>query len=174
LVIYAHHHDLSGGMEPLASVAAAVNRLGDVRWSSIGDIARTNAELLIGADHAVARPYSRRVRIALRPDVRTLELERPEDLLDNGSLVGWSLPGGPTVPFGERTPVPADEPLHVRLCGDADVDPWRVAAPSWRARPKLRRLAVEARDRAWPLAAAAGLVSAGCYRQGIAARLSSL
>jgi hypothetical protein len=158
LVIYGHHQDLADGMEPLAAAASFVNRLGDVRWCTVGEIARSNAELLISGERAFARAFSRCIHLALEPQVRTLEIEPPEDLLDDASLTGWSIAGGPTLPFGERAPVWGGEQLDVRLHGHADVDPWHVAAPAWRLRPKLRRLAVEARDRAWPLAVAAGFL----------------
>ena len=39
VVLYGHHEDLAGGLEPLARAAEAVNRLGDVHWMSMGDIA---------------------------------------------------------------------------------------------------------------------------------------
>jgi len=34
LIVYGHHEDVAAGLEPLADVAARVNRLGDVRWDA--------------------------------------------------------------------------------------------------------------------------------------------
>ena len=42
LVLYGHHEDVAEGLEPLAEAAAMVNRLGDARWMSVGEIAATN------------------------------------------------------------------------------------------------------------------------------------
>ena len=42
LVLYGHHDDLSEGPDFLATLANEINRLGEVRWTSLGEIARTN------------------------------------------------------------------------------------------------------------------------------------
>ena len=42
LVLYGHHDDLSEGPDRLAALAEEIDRLGDVRWTSLGEIARTN------------------------------------------------------------------------------------------------------------------------------------
>jgi hypothetical protein len=41
LILYGHHDLLAGGPEALAAAAAEIDRLGDVEWSSLGDIAHT-------------------------------------------------------------------------------------------------------------------------------------
>lgn len=43
LILYGHHDLLAEGPDALARAAAEINRLGDVRWSSLGTIARALA-----------------------------------------------------------------------------------------------------------------------------------
>jgi hypothetical protein len=151
IVLYAHHEDVAGGLEPLATAAAAVNRLGDVHWMSMGDIATSNGERRLVGESAVVRPYARRLRLAAEPDARTLCVQAPADALDGGSLQGWSVGDGPLQPFGADVPWQGNGHVEIRLRGAQDVDAGDVAAPAWRPWPKLRRAATEARDRLLPL-----------------------
>src|SRR5262249_48984385 len=41
LILYGHHDTFADGLDVLAEAAADVNRLGDVRWQSLGAIAST-------------------------------------------------------------------------------------------------------------------------------------
>jgi hypothetical protein len=150
LVIYGHHSDVAQGLDRLAEIAERVNRLGDVRWMSLGEIAHSNQELRSENGRAVVRPLARRIRLELPEHVRELVVDAPEDLLAE-TLSGWSLQGGPVSAFGELAAAPAGTGW-LRLHGRSDVDARHVPAPAWRARPRLRRAAVEARDRALPLA----------------------
>jgi hypothetical protein len=43
LILYGHHDLLANGPDALAQAAAEINRLGDVRWRSLGEIARALA-----------------------------------------------------------------------------------------------------------------------------------
>lgn len=150
LVIYGHHGDLAEGLDQLATIAATVNRLGDVRWLSMGEIASSNLDLRVDGVQAVVRPLSRRIRLALPEHVRALRVAEPHDLLGEGQLSGWSFARGPLIPFGEAVPTPGREQICIWLRGHGDVDPLRVVDPAWRPWPKLRRIVVESRDRALP------------------------
>ena len=44
LILYGHHEDVADGLATLAQAAAQVNALGDIRWCSLGEIARSNFE----------------------------------------------------------------------------------------------------------------------------------
>jgi hypothetical protein len=150
IVLYGHHDDVAGGLEPLATAAAAVNRLGAVQWTSVGAMARANFALHIAGDHAVVRPFARTMRIALPPQVRTMSVEEPHDALEATRLAGWSA-GSPMRSFGTDGAPVSGASVELRLHGPDDVDAAAVAAPAWRPWPKLRRAATEARDRALPL-----------------------
>lgn len=151
LVIYGHHEDVAGGLEPLAEVAALVNGLGDVSWGPVGEIARGNHSLRLDGDRLTVRPHARRLRIESPASARTLRVEAPSYTAGEVRLCGWSLGDGPVVSFGEDLPIPGEAPVDVRLHGVGDVDPERVAAPPWQPWPRVRRAATEARDRALPL-----------------------
>jgi hypothetical protein len=150
LVLYGHHEDLADGLQPLADAAARVNRLGEVRWTSLGGLASSSLAVRLAGDGVTVRPFSRRVGLA-RPDgATTLAVEAPEDHVGAGLLAGWSLGAGPVRPFGTAIDAHVAR-LEIRLHGVQDLDPARVVARAWRPWPRLRRAATEARDRALPL-----------------------
>lgn len=155
LVIYGHHGDLADGLDRLASVAAFVNAMGDVRWMPMADIALTNAEVTVDGSHATVRPHARRIRVEVAPGVETVTVQEPVDLVTDDAFAGWSARTGPVQSFGRPTAAPADGRLEIVLHGRTAVDPESVSPPPWRPWPRLRRGAAEARDRALPLVSAA-------------------
>ena len=152
IVLYGHHEDLAGGLEPLARAAEAVNRLGDVHWTSMGEIARTNCELRTNGERIVVRPFARRLALPVEGG-RAVCVKAPAEAFGDGSLVGWTCNGGPVRPFGSELAPLGDADADVRLIGARDLDGRAVPAPAWRPWPKLRRVATEARDRLMPLRA---------------------
>ena len=130
IVLYGHHEDVAAGLDVLAEAAARVNRLGDVRWTSLEEIARGNAGVLRDGDAVSLRAYSHTVRI-------------PEgaELADASRLPtaitrfrGWSF-------AGEREIHPFDRPVDVAegarsrsgcVCGSSAIPP--------RSRPPRRRV----------------------------------
>ena len=151
VVIYGHHEDVAGGLEPLAEAAARVNRLGDVSWSSIGEIALTNLVQRVEGDALVVRPFARRIRVEPPAGVRTLTVLEPDDADGASPLLGWSAAQGEVRPFGTAAPLAGGAFQEVRIHGIDDVDPQLVAASRWRPWPRLRRAGTELRDRALPL-----------------------
>jgi hypothetical protein len=170
LVIYGHHEDLAGGLDPLAEAAARVNRIAGVSWCSVGEIALRSSLARLDGDRLVVRPYARRIRIAPADGARAIAVMAPRQSGAHAELRGWAVAGGPVHPFGAAVPLrglavaagPLDpsgaalpatgaRPLLLRLHGADDVDPARVAAPAWRPWPRLRRAGTELRDRALPL-----------------------
>jgi hypothetical protein len=154
LVVYAHHEDVAGGLDPLAEMADRIRRLGEVRWTSMGRIAAANVVVTAADGHATIAAYARRVRARLPDDVHTFALKDPESA--QSGPAGWVLRGEGPPPrrFGEIVPV-MDRRLEIELVAAGRVDPWKVPAPAWTPWPRLRRLATEARDRWRPLRAAA-------------------
>jgi hypothetical protein len=72
LVVYGHHTDLAGGLDVLAEAAAAVNRLGDVRWCALDEIARAATP---EQRTRVSLPAGARRRPRLRPLARRIATE---------------------------------------------------------------------------------------------------
>lgn len=149
LVIYSHHEDLVNGLEPLAETARMVNRLGDVQWTSLGNIARSNMLARVVDGCTTVAPFSRRLLLSGERTAR-LSVLAPQESLGEAELVGWSIGGEAMQPFGADTPYSQDGPREIRLHGASDRDLIRVIAPAWRPWPKLRRLATETRDRTLP------------------------
>ena len=157
LIVYGHHEDVAGGLDALAETAATINRLGDVRWSSVGDIVTSNAEQRADGARLRLRPFSRRLVLAIGAEVSSVTVEPPQDSLHDGSLTGFSLhaPGDRPVtahplPFAQNAVVQPGRArrLEIQLHGAADVEPGLVPAPAWRPWPKFRRAVTELRDRA--------------------------
>jgi len=151
LVVYGHHDDLADGLDALAETAATINRLGEVRWTSVGEIVAGNFEQRLDGDHLRVRPFAREIRLPIDPEVATLTIEHPGDSVDDGSLLGFSIDAAASrLAFGVRLPLPEHgrKVLQIRLRGANDVDPDLVPAPAWRPWPKLRRVVTEMRDRA--------------------------
>jgi hypothetical protein len=148
LVLYGHHGDLSEGLDLLAATASRVNRLGEVQWTSLGEIAATNHSIRLDGGIVRVRPYSHRLRVNLPRGAKSLVVESPRDL--NQGLAGWSGECSPTVPFDSSMPCePGKLEIHLKpLCS---IDPANVPSPTPRVWPILRRAATEARDRLRPL-----------------------
>lgn len=153
MVIYGHHEDLAGGLEPLAEAAERVNRLGDVEWTSVGEIALSNYAQRSAGDgvEVEVEPYSCRLRVRPAAGARTLAVREPQPARGALEIRGWSIGNGPVRSFGAEAPLAQDGALEVRLHSARATDPGAVAAPAWRPWPKLRRAGTEMRDRALPL-----------------------
>jgi hypothetical protein len=147
LILYGHQGDLADGLDVLARLTAAVNRLGAVRWGSLGEIAAANFERRRDGDILRIRPYSRCLEVEVPAGVTELVVERPpgsqvEDLVQAP---------GRRARCGEALPVRAGERLELRLISPDAVAPEAISPPPRRAWPLARRIAAEARDRAAPL-----------------------
>jgi hypothetical protein len=153
IVLYGHHDDIADGLEALAQMAAAVNRLGGVRWMSSGDIALSNVARRSAEGVLELRAFARRVRATVPGGGLALRIAVPDDADDAGALAGWSAGGGAVVALGESLRVDGASSLLVRLHARHEVDPHAVAPPLWRPWPRVRRSATEARDRVSPLLA---------------------
>jgi len=154
LIVYGHHQDLAEGIDALVAIAETINRLGPVRWMSVGEIVNSNAERRVSGARITVMPLTRRLRLTVPAVVRELVVERPLDSLDAGALDGFSISGGgdtDTVnPFGSAVSISGsgERAVQIRLDGRHDVDPWRIPPPPWRPWPKVRRAVTEIRDRA--------------------------
>lgn len=153
IVLYGHHGDVADGLDPLAAAAAAVNRLGDVRWCSLAGVAHANHRLAVDGTLATVRPFARELAIDLPDGVQELAIAAPSEGADG--LDGWRLDDGPAAPLGTAVPVPGDGPRTVRVALRSrwETSPATVTLPSPRLRPVLRRAGTELRDRLAPLRA---------------------
>lgn len=147
LILYGHHDDLADGLDLLAQTAAKVNRLGDVRWSSLGEIAASNYSSRLDDGALTIQPYAHRLQVKLPDGARSLSIAAPRGA-DHG-FSGWNS-AGESIAFD--SPVPAQEgELEIRLTSAVATDPENVPDPTTRVWPVLRRAATETRDRLRPL-----------------------
>lgn len=147
LVVYGHHGDLADGLDVLAEAAADVNRLGDVRWTSLDEITRAGAETRADGETLHVRPLTRRITVDVPAGVRELRVV-PGACVAHDSVLRWGPRGR------QSSSVPAAVELATPIEGPATVDLELVqpAAPvpdSTRPRlwPIARRIATEGRDR---------------------------
>ncbi len=147
LILYGHHDDLSEGLDLLAETASRVNRLGEVKWTSLREIAASNHASRLDGRTLRVRPYSQRLRVRIPERAEYLVIERPRE--PNHGLAGWSAQGTDT-PFNAEMPCgPGD--IELRLRPLHAVDPAQVPSPPPRPWPLLRRFGTETRDRLRPL-----------------------
>jgi hypothetical protein len=145
LILYGHHDDLAGGLDVLAERSAAVNRLGPVRWGSLGSLAAANVRWRLEGDLLRLRPYSRQFSVEVPPGAVRVLVEPPWG--SEGELV-----------FSPAGAARADEPFAIAGSGSLDLSLHRtdavaadaVPAPPRRPWPLVRRLAGETRDRIEP------------------------
>lgn len=157
LIMYCHHADLRGGLEPFRAAAARTAELGDVRWMSLGSIAERNALCREEDGVATLRVYSRDLRLP-RPAAGIVRVEVPR--VFGASPRMTMLVDGE----GHDAEVAPDESGSVMFTNASTTGELRVqiAAPGacaaatihdWRPRawPLVRRAMTETRDRALPL-----------------------
>ena len=149
LVVYGHHGDLAGGLDPLAEAAAAINDLGDVIWCSLGEIAGSNAATRLDGGLLRVRPFSHRLLLSLPAGAAAITVEAPRD--EAARFGGWSPDGGPARRFGEPVEVGEEQIAAIRLHPGGAIDPDAVASPAPSIWPLVRRTATETRDRLQPL-----------------------
>jgi hypothetical protein len=149
LVVYGHHGDLAGGLEPLSQTAAAINRLGDVEWAPLARIAEGNAATRVEDGIFRVRPFAHRLRLPVPEDATAVAVEAPREEVER--FAGWSLGEDPAVGFDEAVPLGSERHLTLRLRSAAAVDPRAVATPTSSLWPLVRRTATETRDRLQPL-----------------------
>ncbi|MEN3283109.1 MAG: hypothetical protein V7607_4249 [Solirubrobacteraceae bacterium] len=127
LIVYGHHGDLADGLDVLAEAAEQINRLGDVRWLALDEIARAGAQTRVEGTTLHVRPHARRLSIEIPAGVELLRVE-PRDASEAEVVAAVRGPGTYEL---ERARTSADLPTGHRT----------------RLRPLARRIATEGRDR---------------------------
>jgi hypothetical protein len=161
LILFAHHWDFADGLDLLQQAAGEIEDLGDVRWESIGGIARNGFSTRRAGGTLHVQLHARRVLLELPPDLDTLRVSVT-------SVTGTSHPrrlacGGEQVVLRGADGVYRSAPLRVTqategvgskvelaLLPSSPLDPVATPAPARSPWPLTRRLLVEARDRARP------------------------
>ncbi len=152
LIIYCHQADLRSGLDPFREAAARIGRLGDVEWTSLGEIARQNVSVHDSDELATVTLYSRDARVR-RPRAPRLRIEVPRIYEPGQAPALWvdgvahdveALPDGGgvlTIANGHGSE------LRVQLVAADGAIPGDVAAVRPGAWPLARRAMTEGRDR---------------------------
>lgn len=155
LVLYGHHGDLCEGPDVLATVADEIDRLGDVRWTSLGEIARTNYLLRRTGSLLTVRMLCRQAQVQIPEGVSDISIEMPDvrgandDTVSCGDSLGRFEPDGNAF---RSPPISVDGGII-----DIALTPPEVRSTVRRVRPTktawalARRLIAEGRDRLQPL-----------------------
>ena len=151
LIAYGHH---DAGGDVLGAVARHVNGLGDVRWQSLEEIARSNYAVRRAGATLLVKPYSRRFAVEVPAGVDELVVEVDAgygtlappvvDAVSAGAPLAGAAASG-----GRRSFLPPEGGgmVEIVLRPAVPVDPERVAEPPWGSWPVFRRVLTEARDR---------------------------
>jgi hypothetical protein len=154
LVLYGHHWDLEGGLDPLLGLAELVNSLGDVTWAGLGEIAAGNYLTLRRGDEYRVRLFTRRAELTVPAGIERLLVENGTG--GAGETDVLEVRQQSSAPFlaelGNAFSLPSrGEPASLRLIARDAIDVTREHAPAWSAWARARRVLVEGRDRTRPL-----------------------
>jgi hypothetical protein len=156
LVLFGHHWDFSQGLEPLAQAADFINRLGDVRWGSLGWIAQGCVRTRRAGDRLIVQLHGRRATLELPAGIGFVEVRTPgawdersgrwlaygEDGVAMRHRRGWWTAG----PLAVR----AQTRLELAVAPDDPIDPATVSSPRTAPWALFRRVLAEGRDRIQP------------------------
>jgi hypothetical protein len=155
LILYGHHDLLADGPEVLSDAAAAIDALGDVRWSSLAGVARAGVETRLAAPTFAVSLLARRACFSVPAGARELRLDAAALRPAAGAQI--------QVRQGDRAAMlsPAADPPVFELAGDETVETallpeaelLRQRAAKGQLGPLLRRAISESRDRVRALGA---------------------
>jgi hypothetical protein len=77
IIPHGHHQDCAGGFDLLAHVASEINSLGEVIWSDMTSISRSNYLTRREPERLFAKVLARRVTVPLDGSVQEIVVERP-------------------------------------------------------------------------------------------------
>jgi hypothetical protein len=157
LIMYCHHDDFAGGYGWLCDMATMINRLGDVAWQSLGEIARSNVLVRRDGTTLWVHPYSRHADVLIGAGTDHVVVQLPEAMgfvetttatVGNTACHLHKEAGGFT---SEAIPVGGQSKITVVLRDQNALDPSAVGTPPFSLRPLMRRIFTETRDRGAPV-----------------------
>jgi hypothetical protein len=160
LILYGHHVDAAGGLDRIADVAAAINRLGDVAWASLDTVGATNYRVRRSGPDLEVGMYSLSAEIPVPEGIERVVVELPPAPGDGRRLAVSATPGGSaSLALSESEPsrvvfdLPGAIAGHVKLRIMAADSPGAVGERRRRSSvwPICRRTLTECRDRSSPL-----------------------
>ena len=148
IVLRGHHRDLRHGLEVLDDAAAAINRLGDVRWSGLAAIARGNYRWRLEGSTLRVQAFGSTLDVEPPPGAASVVIDWTGDSDDGSWQLRFADDSVAHALSGEAVPLRVGGALQVqRLRPPPVVAPRRERSIS--ATAVARRLLTEARDRLW-------------------------
>jgi hypothetical protein len=148
IILRGHHTDLKDGIEQLDQIAAFINGLGRVAWSSMTDLSRMNYLSRLDGNTFRAQPLGRKVSIQLPTGATHLIIESPLDCPWDSWRISGAVRIPLKVPTGERISVSRMSSRPVLIEATAPPAPcFECAAKPTAFGAVLRRCLTEGRDR---------------------------
>lgn len=157
IVLYGHVDDFANGLAVLERAASLANSLGDISWGPLSEIGASSFETRRRGATLHVRPFSRRVRLQVDPDVTEIELSPPTWVggFDNGfdvhaQDVRVGTEGNSLTFDGERLGVSV---IEIRWRSERELSHLDARRrPAGGAAAVVRRVLTETRDRLQPFA----------------------
>jgi hypothetical protein len=157
IIPHGHHRDCAGGLDALARAAKTINSFGSVRWTNLSDLSRSNFQTRRDGDTVYVRMLARRVTLPpFDSSVRKIVAVRPWINSGAGETLvcrqaGADRHSGSESHQSREIPIIASTPVELHAPPTTVLASSRLAPPSRRLWPALRRAIAESRDRAAPL-----------------------
>lgn len=157
IIPHGHHQDCAGGFDLLAHVASEINSLGEVIWSDMTSISRSNYLTRRESETLFVKMLARRVAVPLDGAVQEIVVEQPWIAPDaeperlicrQGSRAFVTQRSG----HSSIVSVSGNRGIVELISPSSDeTDPGTIASPGLSLGIAARRLLSEARDRITPL-----------------------
>ena len=147
-----HHQDLADELRLVEKASETINRLGEVKWCNLAEIARTNYKHRVSGGTLQIKMYSRRIRANVPAEVDSVQVYRAwKEEGDSSVSLEQRLDGEPWIRCdGDEILLPQQNgrarTLELRSVVQASVPP-NIPALSMHPWGIVRRLLTEARDR---------------------------
>ena len=148
-----HHQDLADELKLVEKTSETINRLGEVKWCNLAEIARTNYKHRVSGGTLQIKIYSRRIRVNVPPEVERVQVYRAwKEEADSNASLEQRLDGESWIRCDEGESLLPQQngrarTLELRSIAQASFDPPNIAPLSFHPWGIVRRLLTEARDR---------------------------
>jgi hypothetical protein len=155
IIFFAHHNELSGGLDILAHVARHVNSFGPVQWQPLSAICRSNYSTRRDGETFYIRLFSRHVKAMIPEGIehifiqkgQTTETGDSEFVIYDGSPVHLQSEGLTHV----SVPKSFSREVEIELRYPNTLDHRTVPTTSFSFKRIARRVLMESRDRLMPI-----------------------
>jgi hypothetical protein len=149
-----HHIDVADGYQLLNDVATFINGLGNVCWSDLKTIARSQYETMVENNRLCIKMLTNRIRVRIPEGISILRVELPDS--DGGRrmlMAKFNVEGQPIwncIDSGIDVEVRPGTTISVRTDPDTQAPAKNGPVKSRRVYPVVRRIMTETRDRLYP------------------------